>query len=231
MKRQCVWSPTEIEGGDYVCDFNYPTISEMVDRIQDTNDEGRATAPRSVFFYTNLREPTDAEYEEVEKAMEKAMNGKKIGRVKWAVHGAWIASWMKAKNIDHYSAFDAIKTTWKVRQGSWVEEWTDYMENPDDPKPYGGSYNIFKNCFLQAVAFAAINPDAYLFTTKGQNWDPRSVWATVEYWMLTTNPNIQRIHRVDPTPGACDSGELLWERGRDEQVAPGMTSWICPVQG
>ena len=121
----------------------------------------------------------------------------------------------------------------KTKQAQFVAELSDHMENIANLESIGpaDAYDIFKNCLLQAIAHAAINPDVYLFTTKGQNWKPNSVWATVKYWMLTTNPNVQRIYRVDPTPGACDLGELLWVRSRDGQVDPGMTGFIFPVEG
>ena len=87
--------------------------------------------------------------------------------------------------------------------------------------------DIFVKCYLQALALSAINPIAYLLIEKDKMWEPNSVWENVEYHALTTNPNIEKIIRADPSPGACDAGEtVLWQKGRDESRP---SRWLCPL--
>lgn len=80
----------------------------------------------------------------------------------------------------------------------------------------------FEYCMYQAVAAAAMNPDAYIFTPKDEAWKEDSVWNRVEYPALTRNPFIQRIWQVDPRPwemqglpkDTCGLYEpkLIWDR-------------------
>lgn len=56
VPRQCV----KVQGTfDYRCDFNLPTLKEMVVRLRDTSDDGLVDADRSMAFYSNL--PVESE--------------------------------------------------------------------------------------------------------------------------------------------------------------------------
>ena len=90
---------------------------------------------------------------------------------------------------------------------------------------------------MQALATAALNPDAYVFTKKNTKWKDESIWENIEYPWLTRNLRIKRIWRVDPRPPDvkgikpeedCEYAkkELLWERGRDATIKP---DFVCPV--
>jgi hypothetical protein len=96
----------------------------------------------------------------------------------------------------------------------------------------------FDGCTYQALAAAAIHPDAYLFTKKNVPWGSGSAWEQHEYWALTHNPNIMRIWRVDPRPPyaagippleicAHSAAELLWDRDAGDPVME--PRWECPV--
>lgn len=212
VKRQCEY---DIEAQKWICDFHFPTITDMVTKMRDKSQGGRVTKNKSVFFYTNLRKPTADEL------------GAKTADYK--VHYAWAAGWMRANKKPGYAYASSIKGEWFKTQEYWMSDHKQDMDLTDlDPNLILGlaAPDIFVYCYMQALAEAAINPTAYLFTPKGQYWAFNSVWAKIEYWKLTRNPNIQQILRVDPTPGACDSGEVLWQRGRDAEVAP---RWQCPI--
>lgn len=105
---------------------------------------------------------------------------------------------------------------------------TRYVPNPN---------RLLELCYYQALSVAAVNPDAYLLTKKGIDWSPAQIWARVEYAALTQNQNIQRVWRVDPRPPEVkgvteeencelEKKELLWERGRDEELK---NDFVCPV--
>jgi hypothetical protein len=62
--------------------------------------------------------------------------------------------------------------------------------------------------------------------------------ATIEYPVLTINPFIKRIYRVDPRPPKerglkeddCepDKPQLIWERGKDKSYKWSEVPWQCP---
>jgi hypothetical protein len=92
------------------------------------------------------------------------------------------------------------------------------------------------------MALAAINPDVYLFTNKGEPWGENSAWEQYEYWAITRNPNVKRIWRVDPrdpetdlgldlSPLQCDTyneAVILWDRNNGGQELP--SKMFCPVK-
>jgi hypothetical protein len=91
--------------------------------------------------------------------------------------------------------------------------------------------DIFWMCYYQALAAAAVHPEAYVYTPKGVDWKKSSIWANVEFPSLTANENVKRIYRVDPRPNdedACGAEEeLVWDRGRGDAV--GKLKWTCPI--
>lgn len=157
-RRQCLWSPNDSE---WVCDFHYPTVSQMIARMRDATDSGLATHSNVVYFYTNLREPTPAE--------------KDSDTTIYETHQRWILGWLKSKSLTSYSAFNAENPRWLEQQRSWLTDNTDLMDENDldlgkMQRAPGEPVDVFKNCRLQAVAGAAMNKDAYLFTAKGEEW-------------------------------------------------------------
>jgi hypothetical protein len=128
-----------------------------------------------------------------------------------------------AESLQHSQLLDAVNPAWLSQQKAWIKETTALFER--------GDLQVFTLCYDQAVAQAALNPDAYLFTRKDQDWLPHSIWATHEYWALTQNVNIQRIWRVDPWPveyggDGCNEKVLLWSRERDRVWK---VDGYCPV--
>ena len=194
---QCV--ENEGEPG-YHCDFLLPTTSQFVARYQDANDRGKAVPANPVWFYTNL----------------PAI----LGTTKDAALKC--VAWLEFNGVaSYYSVFDGINTDWMKIQREFLEENADFFENEN---PVTDPLNTFWLCHNQAAALATQNADAYLFTTRGEDWKPRSVWAAVEYWALTNNPNVQNIWRVDPT---CGPRELLWGRARGDKALPSV--YTCPI--
>lgn len=100
----------------------------------------------------------------------------------------------------------------------------------------------FDYCSYQALAAAALNPIVYVFLPRGshpkdQTWKGDSIWAAMEFWALTANPNVMKILRVDPRPLSVlgitplqwcrwSEEEVLWERGVDAVLKP---VWDCLV--
>lgn len=166
-QRKCVEVPsTGTETGEpafeWVCDFWYPKISEMIVRMYDIAEGGRVTDQAGAWFYTNLREPTSAE----RGNPDDPGNAKAV----YQVHAEWIMHWLLGNGItEHCSAFNSLDKRWKSQQLGFIEANEEYMENfsEDELKRIGGGVNIFKNCHLQALARAVKYPDANLFTTKG----------------------------------------------------------------
>lgn len=146
---------------------------------------------------------------------------------------------MKATGILSFSFKKSVNLGWMNTQTTFIIENWDLMEVAEKEGEAGtppigkdDAHLIFIWCYLQAMCQAATNPEAYLFTTKGQDWEWNSVWEQVEFWVLTRNKNIQKIWRVDPAPGACTDDpkkdrEILWDRSRDPERP---ANWVCPVK-
>lgn len=123
----------------------------------------------------------------------------------------------------------------RLEQMKWI------INNAEKYKARWGDHprETFDQCSYQALAAAAVAPDAYLFTKKGVPWGAGTMWEQAEYWQLTNNPNVKRIWRVDPRPWdiagitaleICkhSEAELLWNRDAgDSPLAP---RWSCPVR-
>jgi hypothetical protein len=225
-KRQCTLTST----GIWECDNHYVKLSTLITKIQDTAHGGGASADAHAYFYTNLREPTPDE---------------SLGEPTTAIWQRWMFLWFIRRGIafdKFYGAFNAIEPAWYKKQLDNTDthgplDTNDLDQTRSWPFPQmPPAAQILEMCFMQALAAAAINPDVYFFTKKGEKWSDYSHWALVEYWKLTQNKNVQRIWRVDPAPVYAEDGtvscaeqepELLWDQSRDKEVQPG---WICPVK-
>lgn len=229
-KRECNWDPTKLQGkGDWDCNRKFVPLSRWVEKIR----EASADANTPVYFYSNLRPPTAAENPNTWNP--------------WRVHEVWANAWLEWRGIKkHYSVFNAVDLRWLLQQlwetgyhgdemdQSGLDEkevWPLTKEGALDTK------EITTWCYMQALGAAAIFPDAYIFTTKDTKWRSDSTFERVEYWKLAENMNIQRIWRVDPTPGGCNyEPELMLFRGADGKLQgqPGMLPlndrWRCPVK-
>lgn len=197
----------------------------MVIRMRDATNDGKVTPQNHAFFYSGLRPPTTQE--------------KWLLKDDWAVHYAWCTSYLTIvrKKPNHYGAAGALNPDWLDTQEAHIEskDRAGMIEADLEPGraelllPDGSPANawaIFKMCYLQSLAAAAQNPEVYVFLKRGERWRDDSVWEHVEYWKLTQNPNVKVIKRVDPAPGACDTEQVLWERGRDAELPE---RWKCPV--
>lgn len=108
-----------------------------------------------------------------------------------------------------------------LAQSQWIN---DHPDDMDIVKPR----TWFNVCYCEALATAAIHPDAYVFTKDGEEPDPESFWMRTEFPALTKNNNIMRIYRVDPRspqdrglgPEECQPAEakLIWDRQRGDAV-------------
>ena len=216
-KRMCKWDVNDVDvlKGAWVCDLRYPTIAEMVASMRDHREPnlGNAVKEKSVYFYTNLRLPTKAE----------DTSGSDVSRI--STQEQWMLAWLDSRSINHYYYRDAARPGFYDTQRSFIGDNWDIMDEDQfisgdkKPKDSGEARNIFMVCYLQALAMSTQNADAYLFTQRGANWADDSVWAKVEYWKLTRNPNVQKIYRVDPAPGSDCSREVLWDRSKDKELA------------
>ena len=92
---------------------------------------------------------------------------------------------------------------------------------------------LFRNCYVEALASAAINPIVYFFTPSDQEPATNSIWTRIEFPALTNNANVKEIWRADPRPpnlkgDKCDGYEavLMWSREKgDMEMSSGE---LCP---
>ncbi|KPI42368.1 uncharacterized protein AB675_9834 [Cyphellophora attinorum] len=222
QKRQCV----KQSDGEIVCDFLWPTMSEMLYRLNDASDGVKVSPDIHHYFYTNNRKPTPEERGKDETTYD--------------IQVRWAAGWMAAMNLPAINWRQGVSEDWWKTQNEWVIANWELMDTGSDPGMLNPGSNlqpkqgadagvIFTFCLLQAYCRATLNPEVYLFTQKG-DFKPNQVWADVEFWVLTQNPAVQKIWRVDPAPG-CHQGEadkeVLWDRARGDPE--GTPKWICPV--
>lgn len=198
QRRQCVKDPAT---GQWDCDFNLPTMLEIVDRYRDTNDGGGAEAHRPVWFYTNLDLDTN-----------------NVASI------ALCRGWMLSNQLDGYYLMSGISLEWYHEQSDFIWEYRDRFRLAaagQDPQ------DIFGICMFEALAISALHPEAYVFTKEApETWRIGSMWEVVEFPALTSNPNIQRIYRVDPRPGHCNQRRLIWDRRINPELR---TIKTCPV--
>jgi hypothetical protein len=67
-KRQCTASPEAGALEAWSCDYLFPTLDEIVARIRDLNDGGRATLDTHAVLYTGLGSASPSQ-EEIQKSM------------------------------------------------------------------------------------------------------------------------------------------------------------------
>ena len=86
-RRQCIWSDMV---DDFDCDDYLPSLNQLIKRMQDVNNDGRAIAENRAIFYANLFE-------------SPVTKGKA-----WAIWNH-ILAWMKSRGIaSYYGAFHAV---------------------------------------------------------------------------------------------------------------------------
>ena len=149
--RQCVWNSAS---STYDCDFHLPSVGQLVARMQDMANSGKASSDAVPFFYVGLYDtdtPTTAQV---------------------AVRLAWCTVWLKAHGIiPFYSTFDALDGTWNYYQEAHVKanikKFAQLLGVTEAEIPWYQSA-----CYNQALSFAVKKPDAevYLFTKEGVDW-------------------------------------------------------------
>ncbi|KAJ9634989.1 hypothetical protein H2204_005944 [Knufia peltigerae] len=224
-RRQCVKDP---QTGQYDCDFNLPSVGQMVARFRDTVDGGRAISEATPWFYTRLwsahRNPTEQEVQFV------------FSQCKYWFQKAFPT----LPSSSNYYVNDGINPRLVYAQLDFIhgnpQEFLP-LGNPGDHVNDRDPATVYIRCLWQALSMSSLNREAYLFTQSG-DWDPESTWATIEYPTLTQNSNIQRIWRVN-MPDWEDSSdsedeedsyvpperEVLWDRSVDAPI----DGWQCPV--
>ncbi|EXJ78810.1 hypothetical protein A1O1_09212 [Capronia coronata CBS 617.96] len=209
QRRQCV---ERVGANIFECDFFLPTLADLVARFRDANNGGRATPENSVWFYTNvdfLTAPVDPD-----------------------VILGFCQGWMVGQRIPSYFIYDGVNTRWFTEQKIWIASHeAEFFNNGQQFNTGLLAAEVFVLCYYQAAAAAALASDAYLFTKADSEWDPGSIWATVEYPELTRNPNIKRIWRVDPRPGSPDCGQrvLMWDATHGDKPNDPPRRWTCPI--
>ncbi|KAK4935757.1 hypothetical protein LTR10_023257 [Elasticomyces elasticus] len=207
-RRQCVFNATS---SLWDCDLLLPTLEQMITRFRDTGHGGGAIPENIVWFYTNF------------DAGSPTYNFVQLF--------GWIHAWFDGQGLQSYYIYDGIDQAWRrVQENHIFQNANEIAEhNRDDYPGWDTPHATFWWCFFEAAASAALAPDAVVFTPHNTPWNPDRIWALVEMPALTRNPNIQRIYRVDPRPGAggCGEEELVWDRGRGDLMLA--STWRCPV--
>ncbi|KAK5386339.1 hypothetical protein LTS13_001976, partial [Exophiala xenobiotica] len=201
QRRQCAKDPAT---GQWDCDFNLPTLQEIVQRYRDTNNEGAATADRPVWFYTNL---------------DLAANS--------AASLALCQGWMLSNQLDGYYVVSGLDLDWYHEQFDWIQEHRQqfvFAMAGLDPEV------IFGECLFEAVALSAVHPEAYVFTKEAPEfWSIGSTWAMVEYPALTSNSNIQRIYR-ESKPGTSNNTDLPSPSTNSAAAAPNIAEPVSILE-
>jgi hypothetical protein len=126
----------------FLCDNWLPTLDEMVARMQDANDGGRATRENRVLFFTKLVDPSIPK--ETEPYREE------IGKV-----FAYIEAWARIHGYGEnwYSSFN------RPLSSQWLETQAEHVRQNHDnfAAKYGVErpVDLMSMCYSQALAFAA----------------------------------------------------------------------------
>lgn len=173
-RRQC-----ELYSSDWDCDQWLPSLKDFVVRLTDSDDGGRANPDHHLAFYTGL---------DVDK-IETAILIDRWFRSQYDHAGNHVP-------LPYCTFFNCLNTDWFLRQQQYIRE-HDFLRTA--PEYWGEDpENDFEVCYSQALAYASTNADVILFTPRGREPKPHSVWTRYEYWVLTQRPSTQRIWRVDP---------------------------------
>ena len=84
IRRQCEWN--DKDQGYTDCDFNLPTLEQLVERIHDTDNYGLGDAQHHALFYTNLDDPG----------------------ITQGTSEPWPHGWMKNEKLKYYWVEDAL---------------------------------------------------------------------------------------------------------------------------
>lgn len=147
QRRQCKWD--DEEDGYYDCDDKLPSLEQLVERMHDTSNYGKADAEHHAVFYTNLGDSATAPGGNPQLA--------------------WLHGWLKNENLEYYWVNDALdKLCMYVPEvgldlfSSLVlvfvdqEEWI--KKNPEKFEAQWGDKapTTFTHCLFQALSVAAI---------------------------------------------------------------------------
>ena len=86
QRRQCEWDEDKQNYWD--CDFDLPTLAELVAHIRDTSKKGKGDAVHHAAFYTNLDDDNLAPLRDPKKA--------------------WFHAWLKKEDLAYYWTGDAL---------------------------------------------------------------------------------------------------------------------------
>ena len=119
--------------------------------MQDTSDSGKATADKTLWFYTGFG-PYDA---------------KKYSDIFRDCY-----AYMTRACLQHYSVGDALNRDWQNEQNNWMETNYDKMdfEKPDE---------VFSTCYYQGLSVSVRSEDVYVFVpreVKTAEWRQDSDW-------------------------------------------------------
>jgi hypothetical protein len=155
-RRQCKWDAT---AQDFVCDEWLPTLDEMVARMHDTNDQGRATPETHAFFYSNLISPTTKPEDFQDELYEM-----------WYFIEQWIANHKDLNIVDNYYGASApghfaLNVNWAARQKKYIFDNkallnAKYTEAGQPVSELRAEF-LFDACYSQALAYACQVSDQY----------------------------------------------------------------------
>jgi hypothetical protein len=90
-KRQCIW---DAKTSEWECDVMIPTVPEIVARLQDKDNNGKAVEGARAAFYTNI------------------VTGKRTPEKAREAYG-WCLSWLEANGVSsYYIAIAAVDPGW-----------------------------------------------------------------------------------------------------------------------
>ena len=210
VHRECRWDDASDK---FICDRYLPTLDQIVSRMKNTEDSGKASPGASAIFYTNL------------------VDGDLTQDKRWEMC-AWCAGWMENAGIKNwYSTWNAVDPAWFRKQDDYSQLNTGLLAQNNGGSPEQVQLN-WVGCYNQGLAYAA-SETAYLFTRHDQEWSENSVWQMMEFWPLTREGgSVTKVYRVDPRRPdrggqACAEPTVIWDRATN---AERKELWKCPIK-
>lgn len=149
FRRQCNWSEAK---GDWVCDYWLPSLSQIVDRMQDKPNGGLADVDHSIVFYTS---PDIRQYDMCPV----------------------IEHWASAQKLTYCWYQNCQNFAWLKQQESWVGV-EDFAGNVMPQGLFGDDpHDAYLSCQFQALAIAAVNEDVFFLIPADEVWDEESSWG------------------------------------------------------
>lgn len=205
----------------------FPPLSELVGRIRNIDDQGRAKPGTTACFWTGFEVKDEPLYQQM------------LG---------WLQDFGISNYYFEFWSHQPVNKSWYQEQFANVVAYENGLQTmtPQNHQPVHTHFGLsptkfFLYCYWQALATASMDPVAILFAPENSIVNETSIWDIIEFPALTNNPYVERIYRADPSippsgrmsPTMTDvhSPVLLWRRGKDTAVPQSHPVFDCGAAG